>query len=452
MASISRALERIKQDLGQLIPHLEVERICKDLNYQYRKRKLDPLTTIHLFVQQVLNYNTAITHLPRLSAMDFDPSAYCDARTRLPLKVLQTLLRKIANAMRDQYNTSGLWLGHRTWLVDGSSCSMPDTPALQAEFGQPPAQKKGCGFPVAHLLGMFDAYSGMLMEMVVCPLRTHDLSQVSLLHPLMQSGDVVVADRGLCSYVHLAMLFSRGIYAVFRVHQQTIVEFRQRPQKRRNTKPAKGEPRSRMVRKLGREDQIVQWYKPDKAPQWMEQAPQQLKEFDKLPESLKLRELRFCIRDKNCRTQVITLVTTLLDARKYSKSKLARLFKVRWRVEQDLKDLKTTLKMETLKCKTPDGVRKELAVYALVYNLVCLVREKGAAKQKVRPQRVSFIDVLRWLQVADPGQPLPRFRVNRLRPRRHEPRAVKRRPKEYDRLNKPRAEYKKAQQLPAKEA
>src|SRR5206468_2183716 len=99
-------------------------------------------------------------------------------------------------------NTRGLWLGHRTWLLDGSSCSMPDTPSLQAEFGQPGAQKKGCGFPVAHLLAMFDAYSGMLMEIVAFPLRTHDLSKVSLLHPLMRSGDVVVADRGFCSYVH----------------------------------------------------------------------------------------------------------------------------------------------------------------------------------------------------------------------------------------------------------
>ena len=292
----------------------------------------------------------------------------------------------------------------------------------------------------------------MLMEIIASPLRTHEFSKVSLLHPLMRSGDVVLADRGFCSYVHLGMLSLRGIHAVFRIHQQIIVKFRRRREKHRNSKPGKGEPRSRMVKKLGEEDQIVEWYKPNKCPDWMSQSQEQQEQFEKLPESLLLREVRFRTRDKNCRTETITLVTTLLDAKKYPKRKLARLFKVRWRVEQDLKDLKTTLKMDVLKCKTPEGVRKELAIYALVYNLVCVVREKGARRQKVQPRRVSFIDVLRWLQSAAPGQPLPRFRVNPLRPGRHEPRAVKRRPKNYPRLTKPRAQYRTSRKRRVTEA
>jgi hypothetical protein len=438
MASISRALERIKDDLAKLIPAAEVERICREVRYHYRKRKLDPLTTIHLFVQQVLNYNTAIVHLPHLSGMDFDASAYCDARKRLPLKVLQLLLRKIADALRDDFNTRGLWEGHRVWLIDGSGCSMPDTASLQKEFGQPGAQKRGCGFPVAHLLAMFDAYSGMLMEVLAFPLRTHDLSKVWALHPLIRPGDVVVADRGFCSYTHLALLIPRGIHAVIRMHQRIVVRFRDTPERKRQWKVRTGEPRSRLIKKLGQEDQIVQWYKPEDQPSYMTQE-----EYDRLPDSLVVRELRYRITESGCRSREITLATTLLDPTTYSKRKLAHLFKLRWQVEVNLRNLKITLNMDVLKCKTPQGVRKELAVYALVYNLVCLVRQQAARRQRTSPNRISFIDVLRWLQVAAPGSAPARFIINPRRPGRHEPRVVKRRPKEYRRMIKPRSVYRK---------
>ena len=437
MASISQALERIKQDLGNLIPAKTVERICRELKYKYRKRKLDPLTTIQLFVQQVLNYNTAFTHLPHLSGLDFDPSAYGDARKRLPLKLIQRLVRTVGETIRDELNQRGLWMGHRTWLVDGSTCSMPDTPELQREFGQPSSQKPGCGFPVAHLLAMFDSYSGMLLEVLAFPYRTHDMSKVWALHPLLQAGDVVVADRGFCSYAHIAALQMRRIHAVIRIHQRVIVRFRDKRQRRRKPKPAKGEPRSRLIRKLGKQDQLVEWYKPEKKPDYMTQE-----QYEGLPQSMVVRELRYRIQDRGCRTYEITLATTLRHPTKYSKRKLARLFKVRWDVEVDLRNLKITLKMEVLKCKSPQGVRKELAIYALVYNLVCLVREKAARRQRVQPGRISFVDVLRWLQCAQPGADLPTFVINLRRPGRHEPRVVKRRPKPYPLMTHPRAEYK----------
>lgn len=446
MASISRVLERIKHDLHQLIPAEAVEQMCRDLKHRYRKRKLDPLTTIQLFVQQVLHCNTALTHLPFLSGLDFDASAYCDARARLPLKLLQRLLRKTADALRNELNCRGLWEGHRIWLVDGSTCSMPDTAELRQEFGQPHGQTEGCGFPIAHLLALFDAYSGMLLEVLAAPLDTHDLSKVWALHPLMRSGDVVVGDRAFCSYAHLAALHGRGIHAVLRLHQQVIVRFRDQPQRKRPPLQS-GEPRSRLVRKLGEEDQLVEWYKPQNKPRYMTQQ-----QYEALPASLIVRELRYRVLDECCRTQEITLVTTLLDARRYSKRKLAKLFKIRWRVEENLKSLKATLKMDVLKCKTSDGVRKELAVFAVVYNLVCLVREKGARRQHVKPERLSFINVLRWLQSAEVGAKLPRFIVNPLRPGRHEPRVVKRRPKAYDLMTKPRAEYKKGLLLQGQKA
>ena len=453
MASISRTLARIKQELDQLIPAALIEQICRDLKHTYRKRKLDPLTTVHLFLQQVLNHNTAITHLPHLSKINFDPSAYCDARKRLPLKVLEQLMRRLAGAVRERMHGGagvGCWLGHRTWLLDGSSCSMPDTPSLQKEFGQSGQQKPGCGFPVAHLLAMFDAHSGMLMEMIAAPLRTQDFSMVSQLHPLIASGDVVVADCAFCSFAHTALLVSKGIHAVLALHQHLVPPFDRQQQSdptRSSSNTTAGYSSLSLIKQLGVQDQLVCWAKPKTKPRWMEQAA-----FDALPPTLTVRVLRYRVSDSRCRTHEVTLMTTLLDEKRYTKAKLARLFKQRWRVEQDLRDLKITLKMDVLKCKSPAGVRKELAAYAVVYNLVCVVRQQAATCQRVKPQRISFIDVLRWLQHAQPGEALPRFIVNPVRPGRHEPRAYKRRHKEYDQLNKPRARYKNIRQVRAKDA
>ena len=102
---------------------------------------------------------------------------------------------------------------------------MPDTPALQAHFGQPGNQAKGCGFPVAHILALFHAGTGLLLEVFAAPLRSHDMSGINGILPLLRAGDVLVADRGFCSFAHLAMLMAQGVHAVFRLHQKQIVDF-----------------------------------------------------------------------------------------------------------------------------------------------------------------------------------------------------------------------------------
>ena len=149
------------------------------------------------------------------------------------------------------------WLGHRVFLLDGSSFSMPDTPELQKKFGQPGAQKPGCGFPVAHLLLLFHAGTGLLRQVLAAPLRTHDMSQVASLHPELGEGDVLLGDRAFCSFAHLALIFLRKLQGVFRVHQRQIVDFRPH---RAHQVPGKGKaragvPRSRWLRKLGVRDQ-----------------------------------------------------------------------------------------------------------------------------------------------------------------------------------------------------
>jgi hypothetical protein len=94
------------------------------------------------------------------------------------------LLERFGRAVQRAALDEARWHGHRTFLVDGSGGSMPDTPALQEAFGPSTEQRPGGGVPVAHLLGLFHAGTGVLLTRVVAPLLTHDLAQVQQVHPL----------------------------------------------------------------------------------------------------------------------------------------------------------------------------------------------------------------------------------------------------------------------------
>jgi hypothetical protein len=275
--------------------------------------------------------------------------------------------------------------------------------------------------------------------MLAAPLRTHDMSGAAKLHPALRAGDLLAADRGFCSFAHLALLGQRGVQGLLRIHQRTIVDFTPGRAHVAPTakKGVKGKPRSRWIKSLGVTDQIVEWLKPIEAPNWMT-----AEQYAALPDSIVVRELRYAIRQKGFRTKQITLVTTLLDAERYPLTELAEQYRRRWEIETNFGHLKTTMKMGVLKCKTVNGVLGELQVFALVYNLVRQVMLEAARRQQVDVDRISFIDALRWLQTADPGDDLPPLVVNPHRPNRHEPRVLKRRPKQYPLMKKPRRQLK----------
>jgi hypothetical protein len=444
VTSILRALARIKADVAAHLQAAQVEQLCRELGHTWRDRVLTPVVTVHAFLLQVLHGNTACDHVAHLLGGNFTGEAYGQARRRLPLELFQRLLAAVTGSLASCRDEARRWCGHRVWLLDGSSCSMPDTPALQEAFGQPGAQKPGCGFPVAHLLTLFHAGTGMLQKVLTAPLRTHDLAQAWQMHPELAAGDVLVADRGFCSFAHLAGLLAAGLSGVFRLHQKTIVSFRKGrlhippPPRHRWWKGAKGLPRSRWVKWLGRRDQLVEYYKPTRLPKWITAEA-----YAALPAAVVVRELRFAIEVPGMRTKEVTLVTTLLDADRYPAAELAQLYFDRWQVEVNLRHLKQTLHLDVLRSKTVDGVHKELCMIALAYNLVRLVMAEAARRQEVQPDRISFIDALRWLTAARPGAPLRKLLVHRVR-RRAEPRVRKRRPKGYPLMKRPRAELRKA--------
>src|SRR5580765_1310731 len=444
MATLTESLRRVKHHLADVLPDRLIHAACRDIGHTWRERQLGPTVTTYLLLQQVLHGNPAIGELRHLSQMGFTDSAYCQARQRLPLAVLRELQRAVAGRQRAAVDDdrSARWKGHRVFLIDGTSFSMPDTEELRETFGQPSAQAEGCGFPVAHLLVQFDVHTGYLLQTAVAPMRTHDMARVATMHRDLRPNDVFVGDRAFASYAHLAMCRQDSVHGLFRAHQKQIIDFRPH---RRHAGPdesgatAKGRPRSRWVKRLGKDDQLVEYQKPKSRPAWLS-----AEECAALPATLLVRELRYRVHVPGRRTKQVTLVTTLLDPKRYPAQALAKLYGLRWRAEVDLKHLKQTLGMDVLRSKTVPGVMKELLAFVIVYNLVRRVMHAAARRQKVAPSRISFIDAWRWLRQARPGDEPPVLACNPKRAGRFEPRVRKRRPKQYPLMTRPRVELRKA--------
>jgi hypothetical protein len=327
-------------------------------------------------------------------------------------------------------------------MTDATAVTAPDTPALQP---QPSAQKEGCGFPALKLLALLNLASGMIVQVTMMRLNVHEMSQWAGPHAGLRRGDVLLGDRAFCSFAHLVLLVAMSVDAVFRTHQAQIIDFTpNRPHRRRkggkNSKHyQKGVPTSRFVRRLGEEDQIVQWSRPVNRPVWMSKI-----EYAALPETLEVRELRYRITARGMRTHQVSITTTLLDPMRYPKREIARLYGLRWEIETNFRHMKTTMGMQKLKCQTPDGVMKELMIFALVYNMIRAAMMMAAERQGIdNANRVSFIDATRWLRsnTVHSNPMMPELVVNPTRKGRWCPRVLKRRPKEYDRMNKPRSEY-----------
>ena len=406
--------------------------VATQLGLGWRETPLALPNLVAWFARQILGGNLSMPELARRAGSQFTPEAYCMARGRLPLQLLRELLKGICALGDHQVHDRAemLWRGHRLWHMDGSHFSMPDTPQLQKAFGQPGQQRQACGFPVAHILCLFHVGSGLIRDCILSLLRTHDMAKAGQLHPQLRVGDIVVADRAFENYVHAALLIGQGLHLLTPVHQKRKVDFRR--SRRRSGKRLQRIERQRL-RRCGHCDQTIRWRKPQQKPKWLPQE-----QFDALPDTIDMREIKRVVRLPSGQKQTIVLTTTLLDARQYPAEELLEILKDRWSVEVNLRHLKTTMKMEVLRSKTAAGIEKELWMFLIVYNLVRLVMLEAAQLQGVPLRRISFADALYWVRHGDLGSPMPKLLVTPDRPGRIEPRAVKRRPKEYDLLSRPR--------------
>lgn len=440
--TISKIVSQFKENWTEQISPSFIRQACIDAKMKWIESTLNPVVCVQLFILQVLHGNTACTHVPRLAEMGFTGAAYCRARMRINLEVFERLLSCCVAGIFKQTHDTGLWFGRRVFMLDGSSFSMSDTPELQAKFGQPGSQKPGCGFPVSHWLVLMHLGTGMITKMLSSPLRTSDITRMVEVHPELKPGDVLLADRIFCSFAHIALLMSRNVDVVFRIHQQLIVDFTpNRPHANPNRGTSvtrRGLPRSRWLRSLGLTDQVVSWIKNKKTrPNWLTKE-----QYDLLPDEIEVRELRYQVHRKGFRVKQVTLLTTLLNADIFTLDELADLYRRRWEIETNFGHIKTTMKMDILKCQTVDGVMRELHVFAIVYNLIRQVMISAARNQKVEVNQISFIDAVRWLQLAKEGEELGKLVVLPNRPLRYEPRVRKRRPKKYKLMTKPRSQLK----------
>jgi hypothetical protein len=402
MASIHARLEKFKQDPAGIIDPQTVERACLAVGHRWRERALDPVSTMRAFAVQISRGNTAISHVVRLmgqTGMGFGESAYCQARARLPVAVVRAVLdESVARARTKARGDRGLWHGHRTALIDGSNVNAPDTAALRETFGVSSNCAAGAGLPMIHTLTLFDAHDGLLLDLHAAPAHTQELRHAHDLHPALRPGDVLVGDRGLNSYVHLHQLAAAGCHGVFRVSSSWKIDFPapagERPRHTYNRHRRRGPI---LVELISPDDQLIEILKPHNRPGHL--SPE---EFAKIPARMIVRAVRYTVSGKGLRTREIALLTTLVDAKKYPAADLAQLYLMRWRVETNLRHLKRTMGMDRLKCRSADGVRRELLMFALIYNAVCHVRAGAALARGIEPTRISFVDTLRAMLTAGP--------------------------------------------------
>jgi putative transposase len=364
-----------------------------------------------------------------------DTGAYCTARDRLPEEACSRLMRDTGREADEEAPRNWRWLGHRVLDVDGSTITMADTEANQAEYPQQPGQKRGCGFPIMRIVVVFSLAVGTVLETAIGKYQGKQTGENSLfrtLHDILREGDVVLADRYFSGWFDLALLQQRGVHSVVRKHQLRATDFR-------------------TGQRLGHNDHLVCWSKPQR-PAWMSQE-----QYDGLPDSLTVREVRVHVEQKGFRTKELVVVTTLLDPEMYSAAEIAKLYRRRWQAELNLRSLKIVLQMDHLRCKTPHRIRNEYYMHIVAYNLIRKVMAIAASKAGAEPWTVSFKGAL---QTMDKLLPLLQTNVTiddwcnafleaiathvvGNRPDRFEPRLKKRRPKQYKLLRKPRADYKK---------
>ena len=365
---------------------------------------------------------------------DAGTGAYCKARTKLTELFLWFVACDVGRQLEEQALDAWRWHGQRVVLVDGSTLSMPDTPANQLAYPQSRSQRPGVGFPILRWVALLGLATGVVLDSAFGPYRGKQTGETALfrtLLPSLRQGDVVLADRYYCSYWLVALLLAQGVDVVFRKHQLRHTDFR------------------RGLR-LGANDHVVTWTKPQR-PEWMDQAT-----YDSLPETLALREVRTRVTTPGYRVKELVVVTTLRGHETYSKEEILDLYHERWHAEIDLRSIKTQMKMEILRCKTPEMVRKEIWAHLLAYNLVRKVMAQAAEAHQLTPRQISFAGAMQtlsefrtYLLHASAAElfevtrrvlaAIARHKVGN-RPGRCEPRKVKRRPKGYSRLLVPRAQ------------
>ncbi|MDD5479264.1 IS4 family transposase [Rhodoferax sp.] len=400
----------------------------------HRNRVYPPLTTVSLFLEQVLGADHSCQDAVArglssrvaqgCSASSLDTGAYCKARQRLSLQLLAALSKALAARLCQAQSNSWRWRGREIKLIDGTTVFMPDTDNNQTTYPQSSQQKAGLGFPMMRIVGIVSLGCGAVLDWVcgACAGKlTGETAMMRQLDATLNPGDILLMDRYYTGYFTVARLLARGVDFVSRQHQLRHTDFEQ-------------------GQRLGKGDHVAQWRRPVR-PKWM--TPE---EYEKVPQCLQVREAR---------VGEWTLITSLKDAKAVNRLELNEIYGWRWHIELDLRCIKSVMQMEMLRCKTPEMVLKEVAAHLLAYNLVRAVMAQAANKVNCTPRQLSFKAALQQLRAFEErlrhgayasvvclcevliggiGQVKIPYRPGRV-----EPRAIKRRSKNVPHLRQPRA-------------
>lgn len=401
----------------------------------HRERLFPPAGTLSLFLSQAVSSDrscrnivnqSAITKLiSRLPECSTATGGYCKARARLPVTLIRELTRFSGQLIDQKVGDKWRWQGRRVRIVDGTTVTLPDTEKSQERHPQLRAQKPGLGFPMCRVVGITCLSSGALLDAAICPVKGKGNDEKSLLRTMIntfKNKGILLGDAFYATYFLIAQLQEMGVDGVFEQHGS----------RRRSTDFRRG-------KKLGSKDHLIVIKRPKSPPDWMNQE-----EFDAMPKMLTVREL-------NVKGKI--LVTTLCCPVTATKEDLNSLYKGRWNIELDIRHIKTTMGMDALSCQTPDMAEKEIWVYLLAYNLIRMIMVESALLCDIIPRQLSFKHTPQlWIsyrqQVGNEDIDLKQTEeflllVGKLRVgnrvRRTEPRVLKRRPKAYPMMTKPRS-------------
>jgi len=413
-----------------------------------RRRIYSKENTFWAFFSQVLDADggckEVVRKLQAFAALKVDklPSsstaAYCKARQKLEQATLKSILKHTAEGIHAVADPDRLH-GRRVIVVDGTGVSMPDTEENQEKWPQYKSQKPGCGFPNAAICACFNLHNGTLLSYEVGNKKSHELPMLRKQWDTFKPGDIFLGDKGFCSYYDQSSFKDRGVDSIITLARRI---------------PVGG---VEAVKTLGQDDLLIEWKKPVRRSKL---ASYSQEDWEGLPETLLLRQIKVTVKQSGFRVASFYIVTTLLDAETYPASEIADVYYQRWDVELFFRDIKTTMGMDILRCKTPEMVGKEILMHLIAYNCIRRLMLEAAEAKGVTLRRISFkgsVQALRqWEPHLSQGKmsrdnrtQLIRLLINSIagniapdRPGRSEPRAVKRRPKNYQRLNKPRHEIK----------
>ena len=414
-----------------------------------RQRSFGHLPTFWAWLSQILHANRSCQHAlsmlqswyesHQLPIPACDTSSYCKARQRMELPFLQAIHERITSHLSQQSTIAHQWNGFNLYALDASSVHLLDTPQNQSVFPQPSSQSPGCGTPVMGICGLVNLSHGGWQTCVTAPHTHHESQTAKPLLKQLKNNDLLLGDRAFCTYEILALARRQGAHILMRLNgkRQQYLDWRE-------------------GRKLNSYERIVTWKRPFRSA--LPHLGQE--EWEQLPEHMEVRLIKLSFENRYGQKDDLVVATTLLDHEKHDGIELADLYARRWEIEVKLRDLKTTLKMETFAVKSPEMAVKTLWMSLIAYNLIrSLMLRASKECEKTQPWELSFSAAVNittthhhsFIQCA--GKPLAKQRAKQsvlllilqskllIRPYRSEPRAIKKRPKAYPLLTKHRSVF-----------